>query len=123
MATGYNGLKSGMTIEPWMLEDKNRARKSKLFIHAETNAMNLMTEAPSIIAVTWSPCESCAKRIASLPTELKVVFINDYLKDQEYRDIFNFYKVPYSKLSDESMNRIKDRFNQSFERVKQLRWP
>lgn len=124
LSTGYNGLKTGMEIELWMLNVENRKRKAKLFIHAESNALNLVSyeDEPHLLGCTWSPCASCAQRIASTSIQ-KVYFINDYSQDQEYIDIFNFYKIKFEKLSETNLNRIKQRFEQSFVKIKSLRWP
>jgi dCMP deaminase len=124
LSTGYNGLKKGMKVEPWMSDPEQRVRKAKLFIHAESNALNLISnrDAPYILGCTWSPCGSCAQRIISTTIQ-KVYFITDYLKDQEYKDIFKFYSVHWEKLSEESLNRIEDRFKASFGKAKKLRWP
>jgi dCMP deaminase len=122
VSTGYNGLKKGMEIEPWMYDEENRVLKAKLFIHAETNAFRHVNtkSRPFLLASTWSPCKSCAMQIAGNNIQ-EVYFINTYMKDQEYVDIFKFYKIRYAMMSDESLYRIRRQFNKQFLTAFELR--
>lgn len=122
LTTGYNGFKQGMKVDDSLFLHENRVRKAKLIHHAEANAFKFLkdTDEPYLIGTTWSPCSSCAQQIACRDIK-KVVFVNDYIRDQEYVDIFKFYNISFTRLSDESLDRIIARFELTLQKAKNLR--
>lgn len=81
IATGYNGLVSG--VKPDVLEDENGVSKKEV-IHAELNciiscARNGVSCEGSTLYITHSPCESCAALIAQ--SGIKKVIFKEYYRD------------------------------------------
>lgn len=81
IATGYNGLVSG--VKPDVLEDENGVTKKEV-IHAELNciiscARNGVSCEGSTLYLTHSPCESCAALIAQ--SGVKKVIFKEYYRD------------------------------------------
>ena len=81
IATGYNGLVSG--VQPDVLEDENGVTKKEV-IHAELNciiscARNGVSCEGSTLYLTHSPCESCAALIAQ--SGIKKVIFKEYYRD------------------------------------------
>ena len=97
IATGYNGLVSG--VEPDILEDENGVTKPDV-IHAELNciiscAKNGVSTDGSILYLTHSPCESCAALIAQSGIK-EVIYKNEYRK-KEGIDNLKAYKIEIKK--------------------------
>ena len=81
IATGYNGLVSG--VKPDVLEDENGVTKKEV-IHAELNciiscARNGVSCEGATLYITHSPCESCAALIAQ--SGIKKVVFKEYYRD------------------------------------------
>ena len=101
VATGYNGLKSGMTWPTeWNLYE-NRGEKSSKIIHAEKNIFNHLSydKGPYILCMNLSPCGGCSDLIAA--NNVKEVYFSkvyELEKEFKYKDIFHFYDVKYELL-------------------------
>ena len=62
-------------------------------IHAEANCMSLFKKGEArLIAVTLLPCSYCATMKAAYGIPL-VVYSEEYERDVQAREIFNFYKI------------------------------
>lgn len=107
LGTAYNGLKPGAKVEPWMLREENRARKSDLFIHAESNLCALLRKGECYtICLTQSPCIKCCQNIAALDIKT-VVYLQEYTKCNLFKEFFSFHGVQYFELDPVSKNNIK----------------
>ena len=106
LSTGYNGLVGGVDVPEILASEEYRDVKRVLFVHAETNALSLIKQGEcDTIYLTMNPCANCAVNIAAHGM-LNVVFIDDYPRSQEYKDIFKFYGVGFRKISDEEKENI-----------------
>lgn len=92
LGLGYNGLASGKDADPlefWQDRDERR----KYMIHAESNCLSLCKKGEvDILAVTLSPCSSCATMIAAYGVK-NVIYSNLYERDSGALDIFKFYNI------------------------------
>lgn len=108
LGTGTNGLKRGMTVPDWMFLEERRSEKSKLIIHAEKNLWRNKKDGKGhLLGLTITPCRSCAELIASSDVK-KVVYFKPYERGtDDYKEIFDFYNIEYTELSQHSKTRIK----------------
>lgn len=99
LSIGYNGLKSKQKINSNFWSDRD-ARRSKI-IHAEINALSCITryDNPYFLATTLLPCSSCAVNIASYNIK-KVLYLEEYDKDQDSFDIFRFFDIKLIKYKE-----------------------
>lgn len=91
LGVAYNGLKSGFTATAdfWLDRDKRRP----YMIHAEANLLSLFRrDECNIIAITHSPCASCAGLIVSHNIK-RVVFCNTYEQDTTGIEILKHYNI------------------------------
>lgn len=108
LGTAYNGLKSGATLESWMLHEENRAKKSDLFIHAESNLCALLRKGECYtICLTLSPCIKCCQNIAALDIK-NVVYLQEYSKCTLFKEFFSFHGIQYLQLDPVSKKNIKE---------------
>ena len=99
LAVGYNGLASGKNIEDSFWNDRDRRRP--FMIHAETNCLSMSQRGEvDLLAVTLLPCAFCATMIAAYGVKT-VVYREEYDKDVQAHEIFDFYKVNLLKINDE----------------------
>ena len=98
LSIGYNGLLPKQKIKNnfW----NNRDYRRKYIIHAETNALSCITryDNPYLLACTLLPCSNCASNIASNGIK-EVLYIDEYIPDQNAHDIFDFYKIKLTKFN------------------------
>tara|TARA_R110001583_G_scaffold66704_1_gene191387 strand:- start:660 stop:1076 length:417 start_codon:yes stop_codon:yes gene_type:complete len=91
LGVGYNGLAPGKNVADDFWEDRDGRRK--YMIHAEANCLTLVKRGEcSLLAVTMLPCAACASLIASYEIP-KVVYHNNYEKDEGALKIFDFYGI------------------------------
>lgn len=92
LSIGYNGLLPKQEVSSGFWD--NRDERRKYVIHAETNALACISryEEPHILACTLLPCPSCAINIISHGIK-KVLYIEEYERDNLAHEIFDFYKV------------------------------
>tara|TARA_Y100000593_G_scaffold94271_1_gene192581 strand:+ start:10957 stop:11388 length:432 start_codon:yes stop_codon:yes gene_type:complete len=91
LGLGYNGLASGKDVEEDFWNDRDNRRK--YMIHAEANCLSLLKRGEAkLIAVTLLPCSYCATLIASHGIK-KVIYSEEYERDSQSKEIFNFYKI------------------------------
>ncbi len=112
LGVSYNGLKSGVDMPEWMKLEENRAKKSDLFIHCESNLCSLLTRNDcKTIYLTQSPCIKCCQNIAALNIE-RVVYLKEYKKCDKYKEFLFFHNIKYEELSkhgkDNLLNYIKN---------------
>lgn len=97
LSVGYNGLTSKLNkdISFW----ENRDNRRDYVVHAEVNALALIKKQdnPYLIATTLLPCSHCASNIACYNIK-KVVYTEEYEKDQKAKDIFKFYNIELIKI-------------------------
>lgn len=95
LSTGYNGTKPGMLdiIEDGIFNRKGNGPTGT--IHAETNALSYVTRGSvHTIAVTHSPCAGCSRNIIAHGIK-RVIFIKEYEREQEYKDLFAIYDIEF----------------------------
>ena len=95
LGVGYNGIRSGESKDEKFWLDRDNRRK--YIIHAEVNALsNVDITKAGLLAVTLLPCSSCANLIASSNIS-KVLYIEEYDKDIQSKEIFEFHKIKLIK--------------------------
>jgi dCMP deaminase len=96
LSIGYNGVKPKQKIHKsfWLDRDERR----KYVLHAEANALSCISRCdnPYLLATTLLPCSACAVNIATYNIK-KVLYLEDYEKDQKSLDIFKFYNIKLIK--------------------------
>ena len=96
LGVGYNGLAAGKDVDHSFWKDRDNRRKYML--HAEANCLSLFKRGEArLIAVTLLPCSYCATMIAAYNIPL-VIYSEEYERDVQARDIFNFYKIKLLKI-------------------------
>lgn len=103
IAAGYNGLPQGKHVDPsfWL----NRDERRKYIIHAEINVCALIKRGDAeTLAVTLSPCASCASAIIAAGFS-RVVYANVYDKDSIGLDLLknagiNLIQIPERKITE-----------------------
>tara|TARA_B110001454_G_scaffold192345_1_gene192585 strand:+ start:385 stop:681 length:297 start_codon:yes stop_codon:yes gene_type:complete len=96
LGVGYNGLAAGKDVDDAFWKDRDNRRKYML--HAEANCLSLFKRGEArLIAVTLLPCSYCATMIAAYNIPL-VIYSQEYERDVQARDIFNFYKIKLLKI-------------------------
>lgn len=91
LGVGYNGIRSGQIKKESFWKDRDKRRD--YIIHAEINALaNVDRDKADLLAVTLSPCSSCANIIASYNIS-KVIYLEDYNRDCKSKDIFKFHNI------------------------------
>lgn len=98
IGVAYNGLAPGKTVDPnfWSNRDKRRP----FMIHAEQNLLSLFKRGEChTIACTLLPCSSCASMIAGYGIK-RVLYKEEYERDQTAHEIFSFYSISTSKIAD-----------------------
>ncbi len=104
VGVAYNGFKSGMKLTEKFL--KNREEKNKFVIHAESNLLSRSKKGEiKTIFLTHSPCKNCATNICANGVE-EVVYLQEYHKEQEFKEIFDFYGIKYRQVSKKEISNI-----------------
>ena len=99
VAVGYNGLAPGKNTEDLFWRDRDKRRP--FMIHAEANCLSMCRRGDvDLLAVTLLPCAYCATMIAAYGVK-RVVYEEEYEKDTQAHEIFDFYRVNLLKISDE----------------------
>lgn len=105
VAASYNGFAKGQKLSKEFLEDKTK--KNLTVRHAEGNLLARIKKGELYSLYTnISPCRECAKNIAIHEIK-KVVFIDEYHREQDFKKIFDFYGIQWYKLNRESLERVK----------------
>lgn len=98
LGVAYNGEASGIEL-PFDLED--RERKNEYFIHAESNILSLTKRGEcDTLYLTISPCGPCSKLIVAHDIR-RVVYIEEYWRENNFKKIFDMYKVEYEEYGKE----------------------
>lgn len=91
LGVGYNGIRSGASLGDEFWGDRENRRN--YIIHAEVNALaNVDIHKAHLLAVTLLPCSSCANIIASHNIS-KVLYLEEYEKDDKSKQIFKFHNI------------------------------
>jgi len=91
LGVGYNGIRAGQSENETFWNDRDNRRN--YIIHAEVNALsNVDVNKANLLAVTLLPCSSCANIIASTNIS-KVIYMEEYEKDNNCKKIFEFHKI------------------------------
>ena len=91
IGVAYNGLASGVNITEDFWDDRDKRRP--YMIHAEVNLMSLFKRGEcKTLACTLLPCSCCAAMIASYGIK-KVVYIEEYIRDNAAIEIFKFNNI------------------------------
>ena len=108
ISTGYNGLKSGISLPSWMKEENNRQKKRELMLHAESNALSLINKGQGeTMCLTISPCFACAKDIVAHEIK-KVFYIKQYEQCDKFKELFDYYGIYYKQINTDSIQKIKN---------------
>lgn len=100
LGVGYNGIKSKHTTDENFWADRDNRRK--YIIHAEVNALSMIDlDRADLLAVTLLPCSSCANLIASRNIS-KVIYLEEYEKDIQAKEIFKFHNIELIKYESSS---------------------
>jgi dCMP deaminase len=100
LGVGYNGLRAGQIEDETFWNDRDIRRN--YIIHAEVNALsNVDVKKANILAVTLLPCSSCANIIASTNIS-KVIYGEEYEKDENSKKIFKFHNIDLQKYESDN---------------------
>lgn len=107
LSVGYNGLPKKKVAAPEWAEQRDEKRK--FFIHSEINALSMIKggESPSIIAITHSPCASCAQAILSYPSVRRVLYYEEYGGCAAFKEILDFACIQYEMVQTAYTKMIK----------------
>lgn len=99
LSIGYNGLQEKQKVRKSFWSNRD-FRRNKI-VHAEVNALSCITryDNPYFMATTLCPCSYCAINIAAYNIK-KVIYLEDYHRDQEALSIFRFYKINLIKYKE-----------------------
>ena len=98
IGAAYNGLAPGKLVRSDFWGDRDKRRP--FMIHAEQNLLSLFKRGEChTIACTLLPCSSCASMIAGYGIK-RVLYKEEYERDQTAHEIFRFYDIFTSKLED-----------------------
>lgn len=96
LGAAYNGLAPGKNVLPDFWEDRDARRP--FMIHAETNLLSLCKQGePYIVAITSTPCTSCAQALAAYGVK-EVVYSQIYHNDPIGLDILKFYEIKLTHI-------------------------
>ena len=96
IGVAYNGLSPGKQVPKQFWADRDKRRP--FMIHAEANLLSLLKRGEcSLLACTLLPCSSCASMIAAYSIK-KVVYIEEYIRDNTAIEIFKFNGIECTQL-------------------------
>jgi dCMP deaminase len=88
IGVAYNGLASGLSVNSDFWKDRDKRRP--YMIHAEANLLSLFKRGEcALLACTLLPCSCCASLISAYNVK-KVVYKEEYTRDNVALQIFNF---------------------------------
>ena len=88
IGVAYNGLASGVQVDESFWLDRDARRP--YMIHAEINLLSLFKRGEcQLLACTLLPCSCCASAISAYGIK-RVVYIDEYIRDNKAIDIFKF---------------------------------
>jgi dCMP deaminase len=88
IGVAYNGLAPGLSVDPTFWDDRDKRRP--YMIHAEANLLSLFKRGEcNLLACTLLPCSCCASLISAYNVK-KVVYKEEYTRDNASLQIFNF---------------------------------
>jgi dCMP deaminase len=113
LSVGYNGLPKKKVAAPEWVEQRDEKRK--FFIHSEVNALSMIKggDYPSIIAITHSPCASCAQAILSYPSVQRVLYYEEYGGCSAFKEILDFACIRYEMVQTPYTRMIKTLVDQT----------
>lgn len=95
LGTFYNGFLPKQDVDPAIWKDRDL--KNKHIIHAETWLVSKTKNgAVQRVCSTHSPCYKCAVMLAAHGVK-EVYYAYEYHRDQEFKEIFNFYGIKYEE--------------------------
>lgn len=97
IGVAYNGLGSGKEVELGFWQDRDVRRP--YMVHAETNLLSLFRRNEcALLACTMLPCSACAAAIVAhnIP---RVIYMEEYARDNKALDIFRFYGIQCDKIA------------------------
>lgn len=88
IGVAYNGLAPGINVNDSFWADRDARRP--YMIHAEANLLSLFKRGDcKMLACTLLPCTCCASMISAYGIK-KVVYIEEYVRDNKAIEIFKF---------------------------------
>ena len=88
IGVAYNGLAPGVNVDSSFWTDRDARRP--YMIHAEANLLSLFKSGEcKTLACTLLPCTCCASMISAYKIK-KVVYIEEYIRDNKAIEIFKF---------------------------------
>lgn len=108
LSVGYNGLPKKKVAAPDWAEQRDEKRK--FFIHSEINALSMIKggDLPNIVAITHSPCASCAQAILSYPSVRRVLYYEEYGGCSAFKEILDFACIHYEMVQTPYTQMIKN---------------
>lgn len=103
LGVAYNGLKSGTIVDTsfW----NNRDFRRPFMVHAEANLLSLFKKGEcKTIALTCSPCSSCATLIVA--QDIKRVVCSEMYTDLKGIEILNFYNIEHIYIDSSHIKNI-----------------
>ena len=106
IAVCYNGFLPKMQLSEEFLS--NRELKNQYVFHSEQNLLAQIKKGDAeTIFLTHSPCANCARLIAANDVK-NVFFLQEYHRETGYKDIFNFYGLKLSLISNTKLDKVKE---------------
>ena len=106
IAVCYNGFLPKMQLSEEFLS--NRELKNQYVFHSEQNLLAQIKKGDAeTIFLTHSPCANCARLIAANDVK-NVFFLQEYHRETSYKDIFNFYGIKRSLISNTKLDKVKE---------------
>jgi dCMP deaminase len=103
LGIAYNGLKTGVSVtdEFW----NNRDNRRPFMVHAEANLLSLFKKGEcKTIALTCSPCASCATLIVA--HDIKRVVCSEMYTDLKGIEILDFYNIEHIYIDSSHIKNI-----------------
>ncbi len=107
LGISYNGLASGMSVPEWMKEEKNRAKKSDFYLHAEDNLFAMIKRGEcELLCLNISPCISCCRLIVANNVK-RIVYLKEYHRCNKFKEFFKFYNIKCEELPANGKHKIR----------------
>jgi len=114
----YNGYAKGQILSEEFLEDRDN---KNLFVrHSETNLLSMHKKGDiHTMFLTCSPCRNCAVNIAAHEIK-KIIFLEEYHREQDYKKVFDFYKIEYKCLDVREIKILRGFLNEMDKKLKKV---
>lgn len=102
----YNGFAKGQVLTEEFLNDRDN---KNLFVrHSETNMLSRHKKGDiKSLYLNYSCCKNCAINICAHDVK-RVIYLEEYHREQDFKKIFDFYNVEYKQVTKEDILSIKE---------------